>query len=85
MQTGERYHMCPLSQVDPTKPPPVSSSVTDVHNIELNAEGNWDLSDILPSSDIDIFSSLLSDFTLPRDKRIAYLVDAPNTSADVLR
>lgn len=49
-------------------PPPVSRIVPDVYHAALEAEGEWDLSGILPLVEIDVCSSLRLYFTIIRDK-----------------
>lgn len=55
-------YMCSPVQVDPKVGDlhPVSSSVPDVYDVDLEAEGDWYLSDITPSREIDVRSSLRS-------------------------
>lgn len=40
----------------------------NAHNVDLDTESDWDVSDILPSGEIDACRSLRADFTVIRDK-----------------
>lgn len=66
-------------------PPPVSSGVPDVHDVDLDTEGKWDLSDVLHLGEVDARPNLRTDFTLFRDKGIDYSIEAPTTAAGVLK
>lgn len=79
--------MPPLSQVDlePGDTTPVWSSVLDVYDVDLDAEWEWDPSDIPLSGEIDVRSSLLVDFALIRDKCVEFSVEGPATADGVFK
>lgn len=63
-------YICRLSQMDrnAVHQPIISSNVPDVYDVDLEAECEWELSDILPSGEIDIRSSLRVDLDVNREK-----------------
>lgn len=84
LESAVIYMLLP-SHVDPkvVDPPPVSSSVPIVYDVDLGVEDEWDLSDKLRSGEMDVCSSLRVDIALIRDKCVEHSVEAPTTAADV--
>lgn len=80
-------YFCPRSQEDPKVggSPIVSPSKSHEYDFDVDAEGKWDLSDIPPSQEIDVCSSLRADFTVLRGNVIKYSVGAPTTAAAVFK
>lgn len=62
-----------------------SPAGVNAYDVYLDAEGDWDLLDVLPSGEIDIHSSLLAEFTALRDKCVEHSVEASKTAANVLK
>lgn len=80
VQPGKRYHIHAFafsSGLEVTVPPPVSPGVPDAYDVDLDAEGENDLLDILPFGKIDVFSGFRTDFTVICDKGVKFYVEAP--------
>lgn len=56
-----------------------------MNDVDLDAEGYWDLSDIVTYGEIAVRSSLRADFNVIRDKCVQYLVEVRPTAADVFK
>lgn len=65
--------------------PSTSWAVIEVFDEYLDAEGDWDLPDILLSGEIDICSSLQADLTVIRDKSVNHLIEVAATAAGVFK
>lgn len=63
--------------------PSILMAVTDAYDVDVDADGDWKLSDVPPSGEINIRSSLHVDSTVIRDKCVRYLVEAPRPSTGV--
>lgn len=60
-------------------------AVSDVYDVDLDAESGWGLSDILPSVEISIRFSLRADHNFIWDKSADQFVEAPATAACALK
>lgn len=63
-------------------PPPSFPDVGDVFDVDLDAEGQWGLSDIPLPSEIDICSRLRADRSVIIDKCSKYSIEDPQTADD---
>lgn len=63
----------------------VSSSVPDVHNVDLGAEGEWDLSEIPSSDEINVLSSFLEEIRVTSENSTEYSIEGPATAAVVFK
>lgn len=79
--------MHPSYQVnlDVVDSPPVSPRVSNVYGVDLHAVGQWSFSDIHPSHEGHVCSSLRVGFTVTHDNCIEYSVDEPKTAAGVFK
>lgn len=66
-------YLCPTFQVqlETVDPLPASSSISNFYDANLNAEGEWNLSDMPLSRGIDVHSRSQAYFALVRDKCVA--------------
>lgn len=76
-----------LRQVHPeiVVAPPDLQSVPDVYSADLDADRDWDFSDIPRSGETDVCFSLRASFKIFRDKFNESLVVGPRTTADVFK
>lgn len=90
MPTAEQFtlanavaYMCPPFQADPEAVdlPHIPSSIPGVYDADLDAEGEWNLSDILRSGETEVCSTLWVDLATVRDKCIEYSVESPTNPA----
>lgn len=70
---------------DVADPSPILVGVIDAYDIDVHANDELDLSDIPPSGEIDVSSSLQTDFRVAGVQCEEYSIDAPSTVADVFR
>lgn len=65
--------------------PSVYPEVVHAYDTYLDAKGDWELSAILPSAEIDSISALQVDFNVIRNKFVEHSVEVPMTPAVVFR
>lgn len=78
-------HLLPQADPEAVDPRPVLSIGLDVYDVDLDVEGEWYLSDIKPSGETDVCSSLQSDFPVIRNKCVEYSVEEPMTADGVFK
>lgn len=59
--------------------------VLDVYDIALNAKGEWDFSDIVPTSVVDFRSSIRADSTVNHDKCVECSAEAWTTASGIFK
>lgn len=76
-----------LLQVDPkiSDPPLVLPSVSNVYDVGLDAKGEWDFLDTLPSDETDVRSSLRGYFSVFHGKYVEFSVETLRRAANVFK
>lgn len=59
--------------------------VVDVFDLDLDANGNQDSSDVLPYGESEVRSSLLADYTVIGNKFVKQFIEVPKTAAGALK
>lgn len=65
--------------------PSTLPTVFHAHDMNLHADGDLDLSDIPPSGEIDVSSSLQAEFTVIHSESVEYLAEALTTAVRGLK
>lgn len=73
------------ADIEVSDPPYVLYNVPVVNEVELDAEGEWELLNIPPPGEIDVPSSLPADFSIIRDKGVECSIEAPTTAAGMFK
>lgn len=81
--------LCPFRVIHGAiDPPPVSPrfpTVYIIYNVDSDAQGVRDLSNIPPSGKVDVRKSLPAGFIIIRDHYVEYLVEVPTSADDFLK
>lgn len=86
-QASAVAYMLLLSQgsLEDSDPRPVSPSITDAYDVDVDPEGECNSSDIPPSNKIDVHLSLWAGFSIIRDKCIEYSAEVQTMTSEVFK